>query len=251
VRRLRPAASVLTLVVAALAVFAPADGRASVEDEGTFWTAYMSTWWLDESWGVWFDTHYDVDRFFALRGGLSRRFESGVTLTGGFAWLRLRPDLERDEYRPWGQILVPFRFDENWSASGRLRVGGRFLERLDGGEIVDGYDFVFRTRFQVALTRRFAPLSIGRPLVQIADEVLLNAASTTAFDVFDQNRISLLFGLEMKDVTVRVGYMHRYLSGGAGGRGVSEHTALLWFSQSVELRGARGAPQEEPDTSMP
>ena len=51
--------------------------------------------------------------------------------------------------------------------------------------------------------------------------------------------ISLLFGLEMESLTVRVGYMNRYLPNAWGGDGLLEHAAILWFSQSIDLAEQR------------
>ena len=55
----------------------------------------------------------------------------------------------------------------------------------------------------------------------------------------DQNRVSLMLGLVMKRLTVRVGYMNRYLPNARGGDGLDEHAAIIWFTQRVDLSKRR------------
>jgi hypothetical protein len=73
---------------AALAL-APGRSRADFEQEGTFWTGYMSSWWVDPSWGLWFETHYNVDTFFMVRGGLTHMFDAGPGVLLGLDMGRL------------------------------------------------------------------------------------------------------------------------------------------------------------------
>ena len=224
----------------------PIAARADTEHEGTFWTGYMSSWWLDPSRALWFDTHYNVDTFFLVRFGLTHRFEKGPSFTGGYAFLLLNPDFERYEHRPWAQVFAPYHFNDKWSISGRFRVDFRFQETLVNERLASGYDFIIRTRFQTVLTRRFARLKWGRPSIQLAHEILLNAYADPSREVVNQNRVSLLFGLEQKYMTVRVGYMNRYLPHARGGNGFMEHAAILWFTQSVDLYERRRQ-KREPD----
>jgi hypothetical protein len=224
------------LACSAVLSLAPSVARADTEHEGTFWTGYMSSWWLDPSWALWFDTHYNLDTFFLLRGGITHAFEAGPTVTTGYAWLLLNPEFEREEHRPWAQVFVPIPLNDDWSLSGRFRMDFRFLDSVENGEVTNGTDFAFRTRFQTTLTRRFAPIRWGKPFAQLSHELLLNAASDPHRDVLDQNRVSLLFGLETKWVTIRTGYMNRYLPSARGGNGLDEHSFIVWFTQRINLR---------------
>lgn len=233
-----------SLAACAAVLLAPHVARADLENQGTFWPGYMSSWWLDPKWGLWFDTHYNVDSFFLVRGGVSHAFDRGPVVTGGYAFLLLNPSFRRHEHRPWAQVFMPFRLNDRWSVSGRFRMDFRFQDSLEDGEVTSGHDFSFRTRWQTTLTRRFAPMRLGQPFVQLSHELLLNAAASPGLPVLDQNRVSLLFGLETKHLTVRAGYMNRYLPHARGGNGLAEHAALLWFSQSVDLsEGRRRATQ--------
>ncbi len=225
----------IPVLIGALALL-PAPARADDEHEGTFWTGYMSTWWLDESHGIWFDTHYNVDTFFLVRGGLTRRFLGGASVTGGYAFLLLNPDFDRHEHRPWGQVFVPYEFNDRWSVSGRVRMDFRILDKVEGGRVRSGHEFVWRPRINSSVTRRFPRMRLGQPFLQASHELLINGAVTDGRKVLDQNRFSLMSGLETKWVTLRMGYMHRWLPNARGGDGKHEHAAILWFTQSVDVR---------------
>lgn len=233
-------------VVACAAVLLIASGKArAVENDGTFWTGYMSTWWVDPSWGIWFDTHYNVDAFFVVRGGLSYRFKAGPVLTGGYAFLLLNPDFLRHEHRPWTQVFYPYWSNKDWSVTGRLRLDFRFLEKVQNGQVTSGTDFIFRPRLQTNVTRHFAPNRLGVWLASLNHEILFNAATNLDLKPLDQNRVSFLIGLEMKYLTVRVGYMNRWLPNADAGAGRLEHAALLWFSQSIALYKRRKKVEDE------
>ena len=237
--------SVLIALVVLACASVGASARADSLHQGTFWTGYMSSWWIDRSWALWFDTHYNVESFVVLRGGVTRAFEAGPSVTAGYAYLRINPDLDRQEHRPWAQAVIPLRLNDDWRFSQRIRTDFRFQQSLDQGEIVDGFDFTFRARFQSTFTRRLPKLRSGQPFVQISDEVLLNLGSTTLPVGLDQNRVSLLFGIELELLTIRSGYMNRYSPGSGGTSGVYEHGFILWFTQSVDL--GRGETEQVPE----
>jgi hypothetical protein len=239
----RTSAGRLLLGVLAAAAFA-SPSSAEARHEPTFWTGYMSSWWVDESWALWFDTHYNTDSFFVARGGVTRAFRSGPSVTGGYAFLLINPDLERQEHRAWAQVVTPYRFNDRWRFSLRTRLDFRFQQSLSQGLIVDGWDFTFRPRFQFAFTRSLPGIRWGEPFVQLADEVLVNLGSTDVPVGLDQNRVSLMFGLDFGDVTVRVGYMNRYIPSRSG-RDTFEHGLTLWFTHSVDL--GRGQQEQVPE----
>lgn len=211
--------------------------EAHADTTETFWIGYMSNWWLNPSQAIWFDTHLNEDTFFVLRSGYTHRFESGNSVTGGYAYVRLNPDLERPEHRPWGQVFLPFRLNDDWTASFRIRSELRFIESLENGQPAGGYDFAWRNRFQTSFTRRFKPVRPGTPLLQFSHELLLNFASDPTLKTLDQNRISVMLGLQMKNLTIRVGYMNRYLAN--VNDGTTEHATLLWFTHNVPIGDRR------------
>ena len=223
--------------------------RAETVNEGSFWGGYMGSMWLDPQWALWFDTHYNLDSFWVIRGGLTRTFESGVSVTGGYAYLQTNPHLDRQEHRPWAQAVIPLRLSDNWSFSQRMRTDFRIQQSLESGRIASGWDFTFRARFQSALTYRLPPLRFGQPILQLADEVLLDLGSTSEPVGLDQNRASLMFGIEFDSLTVRVGYMNRFIPGSSRLVDTFEHAAVLWFTHSIDL--GKGAGKQVPESGGP
>jgi hypothetical protein len=223
--------------------------RAETVNEGSFWVGYMSSLWLDPRWALWFDTHYNLDSFWVIRGGLTRAFESGASVTGGYAYLLTNPHLQRQEHRPWAQAVIPLRLSDNWRFSQRVRTDFRVQQSLESGRIASGWDFTFRARFQSTLTYRLPPLRFGQPILQIGDEVLLDLGSTSESVGLDQNRASLMLGIEFDNLTVRVGYMNRFIPGGSGLVDTLEHAAVLWFTHSIDL--GMGAGKQVPESGGP
>lgn len=225
--------------------------RADSVHEGAFWGGYMSSWWLDPQWALWFDTHLNTQAFYVLRGGVTRAFEAGPSVTGGYAFLLLNPDFERQEHRPWAQVAWPLRLNDDWSFSQRLRTDFRVQQSVDAGEITSGWDFTFRARYQSTFTYRFPKVRIGTPIAQVGNEVLVDLGSTEEDVGLDQNRASAMLGIELASLTVRVGYMDRYLPGRAGSAGTHEHNAVVWFTHHIDLDLDQGAPREAPESGGP
>ncbi len=65
----------------------------------------------------------------------------------------------------------------------------------------------------------------------------------------DQNRASLMLGIELDSLTVRVGYMNRFIPGGSGLVDTLEHAAVLWFMHSFDL--GKGVGEQVPESGGP
>lgn len=231
------AALIALALLGAVLLAQPRPARA-IDNKGAFWLGYMSTWWLHPNWALWFDAHYNTRAFAVLRGGVTYAFDAGPRVTAGFAYLRLDTSegyLDRNEYRPWAQVVLPWRFAENWRFSHRLRTDFRWRENVEGGRVVSGFDFTFRARWQNVLTYDLPPIRLGKPFLQVASEVLVDFAKEESAALLDQNRASGFVGLNLGDVTVRVGYMNRWLAGPR----VHEHSGIIWFTHSIDLRKKR------------
>ena len=248
----------LLLVFVALALGSEEVSRAQAPERqptrhtGAFWAAYMSSWAIRPPWYFWFDTHYNTRSFFVLRGGLTYRFESGPSITAGYAHLWLDPGngtLTRNEHRPWIQAFLPFRFSDAWGLSQRIRWDVRIQERVQNGEVVGGFATVQRFRFQTAATYWLPQIKLGRLFVQIADEVLINLGRNAGPNYLDQNRLSAMFGWRFELLQFRVGYMNRFVPGATGLSPVDEHVGLLWVNQEIWLPRTRKPTEKRPAPS--
>ena len=205
---------------------------------GTFWIGYMTDWVISRPWSLWFDSHYNHDAFFVLRGGLTFRFEAGPALTAGYAHLWTNPgdgSLKQDEHRPWGQVVFPMRFGDSWAFSQRIRYDARFREKTSDGRVSRGWFFTHRLRYQSALTYFMPKIGFGQLFLQTANEVLVHFGRNAGPNFLDQDRVSVLIGWRRKHISVRTGYMYRFLPGTAGNAPRHEHGMLLWINHSIDL----------------
>ena len=211
--------------------------------QGSYWLGYMSSWWLSARRAIWLDAHFDHESFSVLRGGLTTVLKTGQPVTGGYAYVLTNPDLERREHRPWGQIVLPFPLSANWRFSQRIRGDLRIQQSVEDGQIVSGWDTTLRARFQSTFTYQLSPRAFGKPIIQLGDELLFNVASTAQPGGLDQNRASVMVGIEREKITYRLGYMNRYITGKGGSQDVVEHALVLWVTQAIDIGGGR---QSEP-----
>lgn len=213
-----------------------------------YWAGLMTDWQLHGPWALWFDTHYNTRAFVVLRGGLTHHFKAGPSVTGGYAHLWTQPGgFERNEHRPWAQLFFPFHFSDRFSVSHRLRFDLRVRERIADGELVSGWVTTPRWRSQTALNLWFGNALGGRWFSSTALEVLVNGGSTAGPNYLDQNRASLMLGYKLTAVTVRAGYLHRFVPGATGLSPVHEHNAVLWlnykYRQSEPVRPKPATPE--------
>ncbi len=250
--RARPRAG--SLLAAALSLCAPAARAQSGEtrSERAGWLGIMTDWQLRGPWSVWLDGHYNSRAFVVLRTGLTYRFEAGPALTGGYAHLLTQPEsFGRNEHRPWAQIFFPVRFSPHFSLSHRLRFDLRIREKVENDAIVDGWIVVPRWRSQSALNYWFLPSDSGGWFVSTALEVLVNGGANAGPNYLDQNRVSLMLGFKSGPLTVRAGYLDRFVPGSTGLSPVHEHNAVLWISYRYQREERSEAPQTSPEAGNP
>ncbi|MFN5169194.1 MAG: DUF2490 domain-containing protein [Cyclobacteriaceae bacterium] len=188
-----------------------------VVTQNQIWFGYMTSTRLSTRYAWWNDTHLVPSGFFVLRTGLTRNWEN-ASLTAGYAFLLLPKSpqdlsLERKEHRPWAQLQGTFPLANGFSLTQRIRYDARFRQRVVGDEFLDEYSFVNRVRFMISI-RKFIRVSDGskwRPFVSLNNEILVNFGKEVTFNSFDQNRISLMLGVQRANLQWQVGYMSRFV----------------------------------------
>lgn len=235
----------LCLTAASVAAAQPAADDAQARHTGTVWLGLMTDWALSERWGLWFDTHDNARAFFVLRGGVTHRFRVGAdhkpapSVTLGYAHLWTDPGSgrrERHEHRPWGQVVFPYAIAKHWRFSQRLRYDLRLRQRVEDGAVTDGFSAIHRTRYQTVLSYDVGTIPFGTLFLQLANEVLIHLGQGAPPNQLDQDRISALLGLRMANVTLRLGYMDRYLPKSGSRAALHEHSVVLWWNQRFPFR---------------
>ncbi len=205
-----------------------------------FWVGYMTSIQFSEKWSWWNDFHFVPTAFGVVRTGATRSFAKG-SATAGFARLWLPTPgtevLNRWEWRPWGQVQFVLPIDSRHSFTHRIRYDARFRQEVSFGQLVENaYTFNHRVRFLTSFRRNMPPTNQGWiPFVSLNNELLVNFGRTITYNTFDQNRVSVMGGLQMRRMQVQLGYMHRYVQTGER-QFRAAHTLVVWITHRINAR---------------
>lgn len=211
-----------------------------VETEQQFWVGYMSSTQFAKNYSWWNDFHWVPGGFGVVRTGLTRHFSKG-SATAGLArlWLPTPASsvLNRREWRPWAQVQFILPIDNKHSITNRIRYDARFKQELRNGELVDNtYAFNHRVRFLLSFRRNLRTATHGwMPFVSLNNEVLLNFGQTVTFNTFDQNRVSLMLGIQQKNLQFQAGYMNRFVQTGER-QYIQNHTLVVWITHRFNVQ---------------
>ncbi|WP_299821323.1 DUF2490 domain-containing protein [uncultured Pontibacter sp.] len=216
-----------------------------VVDEFAAWKGILLNTRLTQRNSIFTDLHHIGKSFVVIRAGLTQHLPYGVDVTAGYArvWLTVpgaKDDaLKRNERRPWMQVAVPGKIGRDISLGTRVRYDLRFRQRVVAAELQPKYDLTQRIRLQETLRLNLPSLQTGQvlPYIVLSDEVLLNFGKYVTHNTFDQNRLSLMLGLQHKDLRLQTGYMHRFVqSATVPNRYTSNHNAVVWLFYTLDLR---------------
>lgn len=205
-------------------------------------------------WSFWFDSHFNSRAFIVVRPGITYRFASGPSLTAGYGHLWTDPgndSFERDEHRPWIQVFMPFSFNDRWRLSHRLRLEYRIRQNVSEGEVIEGWSGILRWRSQTAASYWVPTKQMTRFFFQAALEILANGGKNAGPNFLDQNRVSAMVGLKHDPVTLRVGYMDRFVPGASGTAPVHEHNVVLWLNYRFRRPHSKKSKMESPEETNP
>jgi Protein of unknown function (DUF2490) len=219
----------------------------TVISQNQIWMGYMTTLQLNKRYSLWNDVHLVPKGFFLLRTGVVRDMKH-VNITAGYAYGRLpassdNTNLTRTEHRPWAQAQTSLALPKQFVLIPRLRYDARFRQDVLNGAPIDAYSFIHRVRLMVTL-RKFLTTnetSIGKPFINLSEELLLNFGKNVTFNRFDQNRISLMIGTQHKTIQLQVGYMNRFVKTGTE-QFTRNHTLVFWLTHRF---GAKQAPMKK------
>lgn len=190
---------VLILLVQVIGGFAQKEITVGEES----WFGILTQTRLTDHWGIWLDAHYRVkDHFmenaslFIVRPGITYYLNNDVRLTTGYACLDLYPgegheNVTQPEHRIWQQLQWYTKYNEIRLMQ-CIRLEERFKHKLlNDDELANGYNFNYRTRYNLQLTvpltkKGFAP---GGWQAAVGDEILINFGKKVVYNYFDQNRL--------------------------------------------------------------
>ncbi len=159
-----------------------------------------------------------------LRIGANYKLNDNITAHLGYGWIETFPYGDYPiasagtfpEHRIYEQIS--FRQPVNkWTFTHRFRIEQPWLGRVTPGTDREIEDWFFLHRFRYQFRMQY-PLWIKNEkqfYAAAADEVFIGAGKNLGTNIFDQNRIFLLFGYKLnKKLSIEAGYFNQTLQQG-------------------------------------
>lgn len=168
-----------------------------------------------------------------LRTGINYKLHENITAHIGYAWIETYPYGDYPiaangtfpEHRLYEQIS--FRQPLNkWTFTHRFRIEQRWLGRVKAGteRLIESWAFLHRFRYQFRMQYPFCNKGNQSLYAAAADEILIGAGKDVGVNIFDQNRIFLLFGYKFsKRFSLEGGYMNQTLQ---QGRRINNNTIM-------------------------
>jgi Protein of unknown function (DUF2490) len=207
----------------------------TVTHENQQWIQYYDETKLNKNWTLladasfrWRDGFSENAQFIA-RTGLGYSIKENLRISAGFAYSSFytQDTLNRVEYRPHQEILLRDNFNKI-RINQRIRVEERFFNPLNN----PNNTFNFRFRYQIMVSLPLFKLSKSNPdsmfLLNVGDEIFINAGKETPTQTFDQNRfvVSPVFQLN-KNLSISPTWNSQYASTATSG--TYRHTNVFWL----------------------
>lgn len=169
-----------------------------ISHENQQWLQYYSEAKLNIYWTLLADASYrrkddfNENSQLIIRTGLAYSITPNFRMGGGFAYARFysQDTLNSVEYRPHQELVFKSAFSKI-KVNQRLRVEERFFNSLANATNA----FNFRFRYSLGVSLPLFKLSKNNPdsmfLVNIGDEIFINAGKETVNKTFDQNRLTI------------------------------------------------------------
>jgi len=213
------------------------------------WLGYFNQTRLADKFGFWLDIHYRqtdnfIDRPFQLliRPGVTYFIKDNLRFTAGYAFVNHFPakglDTSRPEHRAWQQIWWNQKYS-GFSTLQWLRLEERFNRKIANDQLLDGYNFNYRLRYNMAF---FIPLKgkeliAKTPFIAVMDEVFVNFGKKIVYNRFDQNRFFAGVGYQFTaHLNAQLGYMNVFQQEASGNRYTSSNVIRLFVFHSLDLR---------------
>lgn len=213
------------------------------------WFGYFNQTRLTNKFGLWVDVHYrQTDNFidrpfqFMFRPAVTYFIKDNLRFNVGYAFVNHFPakglDTSRPEHRAWQQIWwnqkYPGLTTLQW-----LRLEERFNRKIANDELMDGYNFNYRLRYNISF---FIPLkgkemAAKTPFIAVMDEAFFNFGGKIVYNTFDQNRFFAGVGYQFTShLNAQLGYMNVFQQEASGNSYLSTNAIRLFFFHSLDLR---------------
>lgn len=228
--------------------FSQATSR-TVHTREQLWLGYFNQTRLTDKFGFWVDIHYrQTDHFvdrpfqFIVRPALTWFIRDNLRFNVGYALAEHFPakglSTTRQEHRGWQQIWWNQKY-KGLSTLQWLRLEERFNRKTANDALIDGYNFNYRIRYNMAF---FIPLKgkeiiAKTPFIVLMNEVFLNFGGKIVYNTFDQNRFFAGLGYQFTaHVNAQLGYMNVYQQEASGNNYTSSNAIRLFIFHTLDIR---------------
>ena len=220
----------------------PVFGQKTIRQSNQVWVQSYNEAKLSDRWTALLDggLRWDKDleiSVLILRGGVGYSLSPNVRVAGGFAFLGTFEESKiiRNEYRPFQELTYRSELGK-LSINNRLRLEERFFESKPTD--INRTSFNFRFRYAIMLGIPLANLSRSDPkrrlILNMGDEIFINAGKEITHRVFDQNRIILSPTVQWnKNLSVSFTYNSQF-----GSTALAEtfvHSHIFWLQTRYNL----------------
>jgi hypothetical protein len=188
-----------------------------------------------------------------IRPGLSYSLNESVLLTAGVGYFlhhgRDDQTANRPELRPWQDVLL-LQSVSKIMIDHRYRFEQRFINRMDAGQLADGFDFNYRMRYRLNAQMPLFREELGANTVYLVgyNELFVNFGQRIIHNHFDQNRLFIGLGYQHdKALGVQVGYMNLFLQRPQGNVFETQHMLRVVITHGLDLRRGEDRPDPKPE----
>lgn len=226
-------------------LISPAFGQKEVITSNQIWIQSYQEGRISSKWTALLDggfrwkNGFDNRLAYIVRGGVGYSLLPNLRIGGGFAFLGVYGEKQiiRYEYRPYQEILMKGQL-------GKLSLSHRFRleERIFKDKVFDfaTADFNFRIRYAIMLGVPLANLSSKDPnrklILNLGDEIFLNAGKQITHNTFDQNRLIISPTLQWnKSVSFSFTYNSQFASTVEPDTYLHSHVAWLQIRHNLDF----------------
>lgn len=209
------------------------------------WLQYYNQTKLNDKWTLLFDGGYRwKDGFqensqYIARAAIGYNINTDLRISSGLAHLGFYSSdkIHRVEFRPYQEIIVNNKFNKIGLAH-RYRIEERFFNPVTNGKIQPPNTFNFRFRYSLMLSVPLFKLSKVNAdkmvLINIGDEIFINAGKNVVNNIFDQNRfiVGPSFGLS-EGLALSLTWNSQFAS--ASSQTIFNYTNVFWFQIKHKL----------------
>jgi len=211
------------------------------------WFQYYNQLKLSKKWVIMTDGSYRrKDSFnstaqYLLRIGAGYRLSPDVSVASGYANLGFYKSekVRLRENRTYQELVLTQKFSK-FNLKHRFRIEERFFNTTSNSEIAGQKTFNFRFRYGFQASIPVLKLSSTDPgkklLLQLGDEIMINAGHDIIYNVFDQNRVLIGPMIQFDDsFAVSLIYNHQFRGINLANTYGQDYVFWLGIRQKIDL----------------